>query len=260
MQQTKTEALAIIGDRYHNSDYIRTALSRTLVRDVGLSIDFTDDVTQLSAENLTKYSLLIIFRDGMFWPDGYDGRGIYPRYSPDMHQTMISDPPIIGHDVTPHMWMTPTQGQAVKAFVENGNAALFFHNSSHISLSNNDFRDVEGAIYMGHPPTRPFKVHIVNSNHPITQGVNDFIVTDEQHYIQYEKDPAHVLLMSENLEGCSYSGSIGDQGPSCEAGWAYDYGKGRICFFAPGHTISALWNQEYVKLQHDAVTWLLQKD
>lgn len=254
------QALAIIGDRYHNSDYIRTALSRTLVRDMGLSIDFTDDVSRLSANILTEYSLLIIFRDGMIWPDGYGGRGAYPGYSPDTRQTMISDPPIIHHDVTPKMWMTPTQGQAVKAFVESGNAALFFHNSSHISLSNNDFRDVEGAIYTGHPPTRPFKVHIINSNHPITKGIHDFIVTDEQHYVQYEKDPEHVLLMSENLEGLSYSGTIGNQGSSCEAGWAYDYGQGRICFFAPGHTIPALWNPEYVKLQHNAVSWLLHRE
>jgi type 1 glutamine amidotransferase len=209
---------------------------------------------------LSKYSLLIIFRDGMLWPDGYGGRGVYPGYSPDTHHTTLSDPPIIHHDVSPKMWMTTAQGRAVKAFVESGHAALFFHNSSHISLSNDDFRDVEGAIYTGHPPTRPYKIHIVNSNHPITKGVHDFIVTDEQHYVQYEKDPAHVLLKSENLNGLSYSGTMGNQGPLCEAGWAYDYGLGRVVFFAPGHTIPALWNSEYVKLQQNAVAWLLRKE
>ncbi len=209
---------------------------------------------------LSKYSLLIIFRDGMLWPDGYGGRGVYPGYSPDTHHTTLSDPPIIYHGVSPKMWMTTAQGRAVKAFVESGHAALFFHNSSHISLSNNDFRDVEGAIYTGHPPPRPYKIHIVNSNHPITKGVHDFIVTDEQHYVQYEKDPAHVLLKSENLNGLSYSGTMGNQGPLCEAGWAYDYGLGRVVFFAPGHTIPALWNSEYVKLQQNAVAWLLRKE
>ncbi|MCX6653760.1 MAG: ThuA domain-containing protein, partial [Candidatus Bathyarchaeota archaeon] len=45
-------AFALIGDRFHNSDYIRTALGKTLVREAGLSIDFTDEVTMLSAETL----------------------------------------------------------------------------------------------------------------------------------------------------------------------------------------------------------------
>ena len=51
----KSTAFAVIGDRYHNSDYIRTALSKTLVGDLGLTIDFTDDVKSLNAETLRGY-------------------------------------------------------------------------------------------------------------------------------------------------------------------------------------------------------------
>ena len=29
---------------------------------------------------------------------------------------------------------------------------------------------------------------MINSSHPITQGVQDFIVNDEQHYVEYDKD------------------------------------------------------------------------
>ncbi len=255
----KATAFALIGDRYHNSDYIRVALGKTLVQDAGLSIDFSDEVTLLSAETLHGYRLLIVFRDGMVWPQGYGAEGSYPGYAPDPGTPLLSDPPLSAMDVKPRWWMTPAQGRAVKQFVEEGGSALFYHNSSNISLSNRDFRDVEGAIYTGHPPVRPFKVRVVNPTHPITRGVQDFLVTDEQHYVQYEKDARHVLLESENLNGLSYSGSRGDQGPSCEAGWAYDYGQGRVCFLAPGHMISVLWNPEYVKLQIHAVEWLLSE-
>jgi hypothetical protein len=86
--------------------------------------------------------------------------------------------------------------------------------------------------------------------------VNDFLVTDEQHYVKYEKDPRYVFMKSENAQGLQF----GDQGTTCEAGWAYEYGKGRVCFLAPGHMISALWNPEYVKLQQNAVRWLLRKE
>ena len=42
-QGAKATAFALIGDRYHNSDYIRTGLARTIGRDIGVSIDFCDE-------------------------------------------------------------------------------------------------------------------------------------------------------------------------------------------------------------------------
>lgn len=251
----KATAFALVGDRYHNSDYIRTALGKTLVREAGLSIDFTDEVTLLSAETLKDYKMLIVFRDGMLWPDGYGSKGSYPGYVHGKSPELISEPALPASKAESVMWLTPEQGRAVKEFVENGGSAFFFHNNSHVSLASKDYRDVEGAVYTGHPPIRAFRVKITNRNHPITRGVNDFLVVDEQHYVTYDKDPKYVLMRSENADGLSY----GDQGTSCEAGWAYDYGKGRVCFMAPGHMITALWNPEYVKLQKNAVKWLLRE-
>jgi hypothetical protein len=247
-------AFALIGDRYHNSDYIRTALTRTLVKEAGLSIDFTDEVKQLSADTLKNYKMLIVFRDGMLWPDGYEGA--YPGYEPGSGLKLQSEPPYLPLNGQPKMWMQAEQGKAVREYVERGGSAFFYHNVSHVSLSNSDFRDVEGAIYTGHPPVRPFRLHITNREHPITRGVNDFLVTDEQHYVKYEKDPRHVFMKSENSQGLQF----GDQGTTCEAGWAYEYGKGRVCFLAPGHMISVLWNPEYMKLQKNAVSWLMRKE
>jgi hypothetical protein len=102
---------------------------------------------------------------------------------------------------------------------------------------------------------RPFKVKVVNPDHPITRGVRDFIVTDEQHYMAYDLDPKYVLLRSFNEDGLTY----GKWGASCEAGWAYELGKGRICYLAPGHMIANLWNPEFEKLQQNAVRWLLRQ-
>ena len=249
----KATAFALVGDRYHNSDYIRTALGRTLVREAGLSIDFTDEVRLLDADTLEGYRMLIVFRDGMLWPDGYGAAGSYAGLTPDIE--LRSEPPLPEIKSEPVLWIQPHQGKAVKDFVSKGGSAFFFHNNSHVSLSNKDYRDVEGAIYTGHPAIRLFGVCIVNREHPITRGVNDFLVTDEQHYVTYDKDPKYVLMRSENADGLPF----GDQGTSCEAGWAYEYGGGRVCFMAPGHMISALWNPEYVKLQKNAVKWLLRE-
>ena len=252
---SKATALALIGDRWHNPDYIRTALTRTLVNGTGLTIDFTNEVADLSVETLESYRMLIIFRDGMIIPGGY--LQPFSIYDPD-ETTLHSDPPVTDIDETPVSWLTAEQGRAIREFVDAGGSAFFFHNCSHISLSNDDFRHVEGAIYTGHPPLIPFRVNIVNHDHPITRGVKDFVVTDDQHYVIYEKDPSHVLMKSTNFS-VDYVGSHGNQGRSCECCWAYDYGNGRVCFMSPGHMITTLWNPEYIKIQQNASRWLLRE-
>ena len=39
----KATAFALIGDRYHNSDYIRTGLRRTIEREMEVPVDFCDE-------------------------------------------------------------------------------------------------------------------------------------------------------------------------------------------------------------------------
>jgi type 1 glutamine amidotransferase len=254
-------AFALIGDEPHNSAYIRTGLTRTLVEGVGLSIDFTDQEKMLSYETLRQYKLFILFLDGYRWPNG--------RWRPVLSndKTLITDqkdlvsvPPLpmkIGEG--PAAWMTAEQGKAIKQWVLEGGSFFAYHNSSHVSLTNKDYRDVEGAVYTGHPVIRPFKVRIVNPDHPITKGVRDFVVTDEQHFMTYDKDSKYVLARSVNEDGLEYTDMAGRRSNTAEAAWAYDYGKGRVCFLGPGHMITVLWNPEYEKMQKNAARWLLRE-
>jgi len=247
----KGTAFALIGDRYHNSDYIRTGLGRTFGKELGMAIDFCDEVKMLNAETLHGYKLLIMLRDGMLWPDGYP-----TAFGPSgAALNIVSEPPLPEIKPQALYWITAEQGKAVKDFVMNGGSALLFHNVTYISPHNDDFRDVLGALTQNHPPIRKFKVKIVNKEHPITRGVNDFVVTDEQHYMTYQKDPKYLLMQSVNEDGLTFN-NLGNSAP---AGWAYDYGKGRVCYLAPGHLMTALWNPEYVKIQKNAVRWLLRQ-
>ena len=253
---SKADAFALVGDRFHNFDYIRTAFYRTLVKESGISVTFTPDYTQLTLDTLKAHRLLIMLCDGLSFPGGYTTPYVF--YDPEKMK-ITSDPPLPQFDEKAEMWITPEQGRAIRRFVEEGGSAWFFHNASYISGANKDFRDVEGALFTGHTPFRPYKMKIVNPDHPITRGVKDFVVTEEQHYLIYDKDPKSVLIRSVNQEGLEYSTpQYGNQGATCEACWAYDYGRGRVCFMAPGHTIPSLWNPEYVKLQKNALRWLLR--
>lgn len=252
--------LALIGDRYHNPDYIRVALGK-LFNELGLAVDFTINYDQVSAQLLRPYRLFVTLRDGMIWPEGYLEPNDY-EYSHELENARD------GRKEKPVGWITEEQGKAIKDFVAAGGGLYAFHNSSHISLYSKDFREVMGGAYIDHPPLRPFKVRVVNHEHPITRGVSDFMVNDEQHFVTYDKDPKCVLLRSENLDGLveivrsEDNNGLGDKdlGTQAIAGWAYDYGKGRVVFTAVGHTLHALWQPEYYQLQKNAARWLLRME
>ncbi len=251
----KATAFALIGDRYHNSDYIRTGLSRTITDGLKVSIDFCDETKNLNAETLRGYKLLIILRDGMIWPDGYPDENTNAAWVATGRPKLVADPPVPPTSAKPAFWMKPEQGKAVREFVEQGGSALFLHNVTHVGLTDPDFRHVLGAAYTGHPAIRTFKVKVTNPNHPITKGITDFVVTDEQHYMDYDKDPKNIFLETVNEEGLDFA----KKGPRAPGGWAYDYGKGRICYLSPGHLLHVLWNPMNVKLQQNAVRWLLRQ-
>src|SRR6516165_1828627 len=248
----RARVLALIGDRYHNADYIRVALNR-LFRELNLPIDYTINYDQISARLLTSYRLFILLRDGMIWPHGYLEPNDY-EYSHALENSR--DWP--KEQFEP--WITEEQGAAIKDFVEAGGALYALHNSSHISLFSKNYREVMGGAYIDHPALRPFKVSVVNKEHPITRGVQDFIVNDEQHFVTYDKDSKHILLRSENIDGLTDIIQGKDLGSKAIAGWAYDFGKGRVVFTAVGHTLHALWQPEYFKLQKNAVGWLLMTE
>jgi type 1 glutamine amidotransferase len=246
-QPNQKRVLALIGDRYHNADYIRVALDRIL-DGLNLTVDYTINYDQLSRNLLGNYQIFLCLRDGMIWPGGYVGPDAYPYQQGLENRDDFPEP-------KSQNWIREEQAVALKEFVTNGNGFYSLHNNSHVSLSSKTWREVMGGAYIGHPALRPFKVRVVNTTHPITQGIHDFIVDDEQHYVEYDKDKKDILLEAENIDGLTFQ----NLGTKSIAGWAYDYGRGRVVFTSVGHTIHALWNPEYVKLQKRAIRWLLKE-
>jgi type 1 glutamine amidotransferase len=243
----KPRALALIGDRYHNADYIRVSLDKVF-KELDIPIDYTIQYDAISAGVLKEYQLLLILRDGMIWPNGYLGPDAYTAYEADL------ETPKVFPDPKPVRWITEEQGAAIKDFVTAGNGFYALHNCSDISNSSKNYREVMGGCYNGHPPLRPFQVHATANKHPITEGMSPFIVNDEQHYVIYDKDPKYAILEAENLDGLNFD----NRGTKSVSGWAYDFGQGRVVFTAVGHTIHAMWAPQYIEIQKRSIRWCLK--
>src|SRR5690349_21583401 len=121
--RAKPRALALIGDRYHNPDYIRVSLNKVF-GELDIAIDYTMDYASLSAALLKPYQLLLILRDGMIWPGGYSGPDAYTHYETNLENAEDFPP------AKPVTWIREEQGQAVRNFVEAGGGFYPLHNSS----------------------------------------------------------------------------------------------------------------------------------
>lgn len=217
----RPKALALIGDRPHEPGHFEEGLGKALEL-AGVDFRFAVDFRALNAENLKQVQLLVILRDGAIWPNG------------------VNDPPT--------MWITPAQEQAVVEFVERGGAFLPLHNSTGIYPDGGPYLKLLGGTYTGHGPLERFRVRVVDHEHPITQGVEDFEVADEQHTPIPDRSKVHLLLESRSEDGVVAAG-----------GWAYEAGKGRVCYLANGHTRDALNHPMYRRLIKNAIQWCLKR-
>lgn len=218
----RPHALILYADQPHEPGYIQPAL-RLVFEAAGVIAHFTVDVRALSAENLSQVDLLVILRDGLLRP---------------------------GEDRASNVvWMTPKQEMAVVGYVNSGGAFLNLHNSMGLYPKDGPYLNLVGGRYAGHGPLERFRVEVVDRNHPITRGVEDFSIADEQHTPPYDKDKVNLILQSR-----------ADGGEPAAAGWYYEPGKGRLCHLAPGHTREALFHPMYQRLLRNAVNWCLRRE
>ncbi|MBC8235519.1 ThuA domain-containing protein [bacterium] len=221
MKSTKPKALILAGDNFHNPNDAFEGIGPVL-RDEGIEVECTADFAVIGKEMLADKDLVVILRDGIEFPNG--------------------------RNAEPVPWMQPEQEEAIEQFVLQGGGFMPLHNAGWGYPWKDGYRRTMGGYYVGHPPTAKFRVEVVNQNHPITAGIESYDITDEQHFLYFDYDRVEVLLVSQ-----------GQDGRQSIAGWAYEYGKGRVAYLANGHTLEILQHPTYQKLLQNATRWLLRR-
>jgi type 1 glutamine amidotransferase/glyoxylase-like metal-dependent hydrolase (beta-lactamase superfamily II) len=218
---SRPRALALIGDRPHEPGHIEQGL-RPALEQAGTSAFFAVDTRALTAANLGAVQLLVILRDGATWPGGAGKLKV---------------------------WMTPEQETAVVNFVERGGGLLALHNATALYPQGGPYLKLLGGAYTTHGPLERFRVNVLDRSHFITRDVSDFEVADEQHVPIPDRSRVHVLLESRSADAVVAA-----------AGWAYQFGRGRVCYLANGHTREALEHPEFQKLLRNAARWCVARD
>ena len=145
--------------------------------------------------------------------------------------------------------MTPDQERAIVDFVEGGGGLLALHNATGLYPEGGPYLNLLGGTYDGHGPLERFRVMVTDPLHPITRGVVEYEVADEQHTPIPDRHKVNIFLESLSAEGVVAA-----------AGWAYEVGKGRVCYLANGHTRESLLHPMVQRLMQNAMRWCVRRD
>lgn len=215
------KALILAGDYYHRAEDAFVGVGEVLESDGG-EVECLSDHRQLGREWLADKDLLVILRDGIEFPNGPEAE--------------------------PVRWMTPAQEEAIETFVLEGGAFLALHNAGWNYPHAGGYRRTLGGYYLTHPPMAPFHVEVVNSEHPVTEGVASYDITDEQHWLTFDFRRVTPLLVSQAPDG---RGTV--------SGWAHEYGRGRVVYLPHGHTLDIIRHPMFARLLHNGTRWLLRR-
>lgn len=87
------------------------------------------------------------------------------------------------------------------------------------------------------------KVQVVDSQHPITEGVTDFEIEDETYGRFYTSPGIHILLRTDHPQNNPI------------VAWTTQYGASRVVYLQFGHDRGAYDNPSYRRLVHRAILW-----
>ncbi len=181
---------------------------------------------------------------------------VMTRYMTDTQKTNFSlgfspDRIVEGRN-EPSYFMSDRLESAIIANVRRGMGLL----SLHCSIWNGNKRHYMDLLDVQEPKmhtkVQPTLVHELNQGHPITKGITDFSIGDDEIFSAVMKNGGgHTPLLKLKGE---------EQPIDTLGGWCREEGKGRVVSLLPGHTTGPYVNQSYRKILWNAAHWALRKD
>ena len=153
-----------------------------------------------------------------------------------------------------------TDGQRAnyEKLLQNGMPLLVFHHSICGYDAWPTYREIAGGAYLFKDmeidgktwPKSAYKhdvemnIAIADKNHPITKGLDDFIILDEAYKGVYVNPNAHVLLTTEHPLSTK------------QVAWTHTYGKSPVFTILMGHDKHAYGNRNLQTLIKQGIGWL----
>ena len=158
---------------------------------------------------------------------------------------------ILAYNQEAYTNLTPKQRDGLLHFVRSGGPWVGMHSAGDFLKTSPDYVKMVGGKFQTHPPFGEMKVRRILGDHPILEGVEDFITKDEFYYMtDCGLGDKHVLLVGEGP----------NDGKTRPVAWTKRYGKGKVFYTVLGHALESFRNENFLKLLHNAVLWALRPE
>lgn len=138
--------------------------------------------------------------------------------------------------------LTGAQRDGLTSFVAAGKGFVGVHSASASFRECPEFHAMLGGIFTTHPKPRMYQVSVVDPEHPITEGIVEFFVDDEQYIMDY--DPRVTVLASALFKGKAEP-----------VIWTKNWGQGRVYYLALGHTPECCRHEQFAPLLVHGTAW-----
>jgi len=168
---------------------------------------------------------------------------------------------LLTYDMNNFPAITNEQRERFAALIESGMPVIVMHHS----LCGHDnwalYRKMVGGHYLHKAididgksyPASTYKhdldiaVQVVDKEHPITKGIENFTIIDEGYKGMYIREGVHVLLKTDHPDA------------TAEVAWTTRYGKGIIFAIALGHDKKSFENPSLRRILHQGIQWCIDE-
>jgi type 1 glutamine amidotransferase len=225
------KVLYLGGDVWHNGISQEMLVGQTLSKS-GWRLLFTHHDQFVTPEVLSDIDLLIVLRTGAQNFLAWSTEGI------------VENRPIC--EV-----LTEEQDEAIiNNIVNRGMGFIALHATCLFSLKEK-YGNLMGIKTMMHGPVQTVRMHNFNQDHPITKGIVDFNLADDENF--------GVEIINKNVIPL-YESTGQDDKRHDIAGWCIEAGKGRIVGLCAGHSYTAFMHPIYRQLHWRAAHWAMKKE
>ncbi len=205
------KVLMIVGGIAHDYESLPPKLARVLGKDGDLAVEVTGDLGKLTEQNLKPFDVLVFNNC---------------------------------HDAD----LNAEQRQAVLAALRRNTGLVAVHCALWSFQSWPEWRNIVGALVLGHDPFTSFDVVTVDRGHPINTDVPErFTIADEPYLVTEWGENNHVVLRTAALHG-------GRSKPEPPA-WTRRYHGSRVVSIMLGHDEQAHTNPAFQALLANGIRW-----
>lgn len=135
------------------------------------------------------------------------------------------------------------QEAAFEQYLKAGGGYVGIHAASDCEYDWEWYGKMAGAQFKNHPHPQPATLHVVDAQHPATEGLPETFDYDDEWYNFSKMNPDVNVLLT--IDETTYRG--GQHGDFHPMAWYHEYGGGRAFFTALGHSEAAFSDSIHLK-------------